>query len=173
MVIIRKAKVKDLDSVVKLWDQFQHDHDKIVIDGDRSFAYYSKKKKCSSKDFRKYAKKHIYSRNCKLIVAEDNNDSNNSNNSKSKLVGYSLLEVKKGIKVFCADIYGYYGDLFVKKEYRGKGVSSMFKDEGRKWFKERKVKYVALTVNSQNTYAHQIYKHWGFKDYHIEMRMKI
>ena len=47
------------------------------------------------------------------------------------------------------------------------------KDATYKWFRKKGVKTLSIKVYDANKFAHDIYKKWGFKNYHIELRKKI
>ena len=163
MVKVRKARLSDVDEIVQLWKEFFDEHDNMVISGNTQLAPYMEKKSDADQKFRNFAKKTIRSRNGLILVADDD----------GKLVGYALSLIKKNIVVFELERYGYISDLFVKKEYRGREISSMFKDESMKWFKQKGLKHASIMVQFQNRRAHEIYRKWGFHDLHIELRRKI
>jgi GNAT superfamily N-acetyltransferase len=53
-------------------------------------------------------------------------------------------------------------DIWISKDYRGKGLSSKCKDELFAWFKKNNCNYINLSVLDANNAKH-IYKKWGFK----------
>lgn len=57
---------------------------------------------------------------------------------------------------------GYLGELFVLKEYRGKGISTKIKDVFLEFLKCKKIKICRIDVNPENN-AQEVYKKWGFK----------
>ena len=162
-MIIRKAKVKEAPLIAGLWVEFMKDHDAIVLKRDKRLKPHVEKNKGAKKNFEQYAAKCIKSRNSQLYVAEENGN----------LVAYSLAIIKKTIPVFKIKELGYFADLYVKKQFRGKGISSRFKDLAIKWFRKRGIKYISIMVYHENKFAHSIYKKWGMFDYHVEMRGKI
>jgi len=162
-MIIRKAKVKEARLVADLWIEFMKDHDAIVLKADKRMKPHIKKNKGAKKNFQEFIKKCIRSRNALVYVAED----------KGNLVAYVLSTIKKNIPVFQIKELGYFADLYVKKKYRGQGISTKFRDLSIDWFKKRKIKYISIMVYPQNTFAHKIYKKWGMFDSHVELRGKI
>ena len=160
---IRKAKLKDVTKIVNLWKEFMKNHDELVIKVDKKQKPYTEKKTDASSKFKKFIEKNIRSRNGIIYISEVDR----------RLVGYLLAYIKENIPIFKIDKLGYISDLFVKKEFRGLGVSSKLKEEVFKWFKKKKVKYASISADSRNKYAHSIYKKWSFVDYHIEMRRKL
>lgn len=74
------------------------------------------------------------------------------------VVGYLCGIIEK-------DMYektGYLGELFVLKEYRGKGISTKIKDVFLEFLKSKKIKICRIDVNPENN-AQEVYKKWGFK----------
>jgi GNAT superfamily N-acetyltransferase len=162
-MIIRKAKISDLEQITKLWIIFTKEHDKLIIDTDPRIKEYTKKKKDAHINFKNYIKKCIYSKNANVFVAQINQD----------LVGYSLNTINKNIPIFTIEKLGYVSDLFIKKEYRGKKVSSKFINLAKDWFKSKNIEHMSIKVWPQNKKAYSIYKNWKFIDQHLEMRRKI
>jgi GNAT superfamily N-acetyltransferase len=162
-MIIRKADLKDVTDTVDLWKEFMKYHDEIIIKKNKKVKPYLTKKKNAADIFRKYVQKIILSKDSITHVAE----------VEGRLAGYSLNCINNNIPVFKIKKIGYMSDLFVKKEFRGLGISTKLKNEAIKWFKKKGIKYVSIKVHNDNELAHSIYKKWGFFDFHTEMRKKI
>lgn len=160
---IREATVKDVPAIVRLWEEFVKEHDETVIKNNPKIRPYLIKKRSASIIFEKFARKSIMSKNSAVHVAEVNGTP----------VGYSLIQVKTAIPVFRLEKIGYICDLFVKKEFRNRKISSRLMDEAMKWFKKKGIEQISLAVYKDNEFAHSIYKKWGFIDNQIEMRRKI
>ncbi len=164
MIEIKKAKLKDVDLIVKLWKEFMTylatdmNPEKI-----KNLKPFFEKKKNAEEIFKTYIKKCIRSKNYLLNIAYVD----------GKPAGYSFLEIKNTIPIFKIEKTGCFNDLFVKKQFRGLKISSKFKEIALKWFKEKGIKNMSISVYSGNEKARDIYKYWGFDDYHIEMRRKI
>lgn len=162
-MIIRKARLSEVPGVGRLWVEFRKDHDSIVTAGNRNFESYIIYKKGAEKMFEKLVRKTIHSKNGSVMVAEED----------GKLVGYTLFFAKKGTPIFRNEVFGYISDLFVKKDFRGRGISSLFKEEATRFFRKKGIKHMSLMVFATNGNAHGVYSRWGFQDYHIEMRKEI
>ncbi len=163
MIIIREAKLRDSNDILELWTEFMKYHDDVIITNNPSVKPFLEKKKNAQVLFLKHIKRCIRSKNSVIFVAEE----------KNSLIGYSLNQIKKNIPIFKIEKLGYFSDLFVKKEYRGKGISSKFKKKAIAWFKKKRLTTISIAVYPENEHAHSIYKRWGFRDTHIEMRRKI
>jgi ribosomal protein S18 acetylase RimI-like enzyme len=58
--------------------------------------------------------------------------------------------------------FGEITEIFVKKEYRGRHISTKLKNEFIEFLKLKKVNLCRIDVNPNNP-AQNIYKKWGFK----------
>jgi GNAT superfamily N-acetyltransferase len=160
---VRRAEIKDVSIIVRLWKEFMLDHDKEVLAKHPQFKPYQERKKMGYKNFEAFAAKNIKSKESIVLIAEVD----------GRAAGYCLAYIKENIPVFKLTKLGYISDMFVKKEFRNLRLSSAFKDETLKWFKEKGINHVSLAVNDGNDYARAVYRKWGFEDYHIEMRKGI
>lgn len=160
---IRQAKLKDVGEVVSLWENFMDEHDKIILKKNPRLKAYLVRKKNAAGIFRKFIQKNIKSKNAVVYIAEVD----------GKSAGYCLVFIKDNIAVFNLKKIGYISDLFVKKDYRGRGISSKFMDAAIRFVKNKKIKHISLVVKKDNKSAYSVYKRWGFLDYHIEMRKRL
>ncbi|MGH1519801.1 GNAT family N-acetyltransferase [Chryseobacterium sp. JK1] len=98
-----------------------------------------------------------------LIVAEENDEIVAS--------GYALI--KKSEKEYNTfKKYAYLGFMYVKPEYRGKGINKIITDELLHWSKTKGVSEVRLDVYAQNESAIKAYKKAGFEPLFLTMRLK-
>ena len=163
MISIRKARLDDVDKIVELWKEFMNEHDKAVLRKNPSLKHFIARKKNAAGIFRKFVKKNIVSKYGVIFVAETNDN----------LIGYSLNLIKDNIIVYKIKKIGYISDLYVKKQYRKKHISSRFKDLAIEWFKNKAINHVSIAVHRENEVAHSIYRKWGFIDYHIDLRREV
>ena len=155
-MIIRKAKQTDIPKLLKLWYKLMLFH---------------RKKSSSSLDLSNdsdvkwlaWVKKWMRSPDGLVLIAQEN----------KRIVGYSLNHIKANVKIYKLKKLGHMCDLYVETEYRKKCIASAFKKEVFAWFKKKKMEYASIAVHSINPQAHKIYKKWGFRDQHIEMRKKL
>lgn len=111
-----------------------------------------------------YDLKHlIQSQDATVIVAEENNEIIAS--------GYALI--KKAEKDYYQfKEYAYLGFMYVKPEYRGKGINKVITDELIFWSKSRGMNEVRLDVYAQNESAVKAYEKAGFEPHLLTMRLK-
>jgi len=84
-----------------------------------------------------------------------------------EIVGYLAGEIENNPY----ERFGYVSEIFVKREYRGKGVSTKLKDRFLEFLKERKITLCRIEVNPDNP-AQEAYKKWGFKIDKYRMSLK-
>ncbi|UTX46765.1 GNAT family N-acetyltransferase [Chryseobacterium sp. MA9] len=111
-----------------------------------------------------YDLKHlIQSPEATVIVAEENNEIVAS--------GYALIKnSEKYYNQF--EKYSYQGFMYVKPEYRGKGINKVITDELLSWSTSRGISEVRLDVYAQNESAIKAYEKAGFEPHLLTMRLK-
>jgi len=77
---------------------------------------------------------------------------------KGEIIGYLCGIIEKNPY----EDYGYIGEIFIKKEYRNKGVSIKLKDKFLEFLKSKGITLCRIEVNPNNP-AQEVYKKWGFK----------
>ena len=160
---VRRAKIEDADKIVEMWKEFMKKHDNLVANSNKELKTHIMKKSDGYIAFSSYVKKNLRSRNAFIQVAEKDGE----------MVGYDICLINNNIPVFKIEKIGLFSDLYIRKKYRRKGISSKFKDNAISWFKEKGIRHLSIGVNAENKYAHSIYKKWGFIDYQMDMRKKI
>ncbi|PUB28059.1 ribosomal protein S18 acetylase RimI-like enzyme [Elizabethkingia sp. YR214] len=106
----------------------------------------------------------IDSENAALIVAEDEENIIAS--------GYALIKnTEKDYYNF--DRYAYLGFMYVRPEYRGKGVNKLILDELTNWSRDQEVSEIRLEVYSDNVPAVKAYEKAEFEPLILLMRKKI
>lgn len=163
MITINKATIEDIKQIVGVWSEFLNEHDAIVTTRNNRLKDMNLRHNNATSMYEEFLKNNIESENGVVFVARVND----------KIVGYSLGFIKEEIPIFELKKYGYISDLYVKKEFRGRGLSTKLKNEMISWFESKKIKYASICFYSDNTEAHDIYKKWGFFDYKIEARKQI
>ena len=163
MITIRTARLADVPTLTKLWSEFVKDQTEIIIRNNPNSKPYLVKRPDAAKNFSDWAQRKVRSRSARVYIAEVD----------GKPAGFSLIFIRTGPPIMRLRGLGYIDDLFVKEEYRGLGISSKLYREATKWFRQKGMRHVALTVGTGNEPAHSIYKKWGFFDYHVEMRKKL
>lgn len=163
MIKIRKAKLVDVPLLLKEWKPYGLGHDQMMIDADSRTKAFLGLHKNVMHEMKSYFTKNILSRNGLFLIAEDS----------GIFAGFGLCLIKKGPEINAHNKKVHISDLYVRKEYRGRKISSMFYKEMKAWAKKKGLKIMSLMVYCKNKNAYNIYKKWGFIDFHLEMRKKI
>jgi ribosomal protein S18 acetylase RimI-like enzyme len=161
MIKIRKAGLKDIDSIIKLEKKLIKHSDKIIKNSypkNLKDFYFNESRDEIARNFIKNA---IHSKNGLVIIAEINEEK----------IGYLLITIRNNFPFFKLKKYGKLQTIYVKEEYRNKGISSKLKDEAFKWCIKKGIKRISLDVLPNNFNAINIYKKWGFSPYLLEMRV--
>lgn len=105
----------------------------------------------------------IKSPDATLIVVEENDEIVAS--------GYALIK-KTEKNYYRFESYAYLGFMYVKPEYRGKGINKIITDELINWAKARNISEVRLDVYAENESAVKAYEKAGFEPLLLTMRLK-
>ncbi|MDR6527263.1 ribosomal protein S18 acetylase RimI-like enzyme [Chryseobacterium rhizosphaerae] len=105
----------------------------------------------------------IQSPDATLIVVEDHDEIVAS--------GYALIKTsEKDYNNFTS--YAYLGFMYVKPEYRGKGINKIITDELVSWSTSKGITEVRLDVYAENESAVKAYEKAGFEPLLLTMRLK-
>ncbi|MCF6349079.1 MAG: GNAT family N-acetyltransferase [Flavobacteriaceae bacterium] len=145
---IRKATLNDLDVLLNFEQQ--------LIDVERPMdPSLEQKKKINYFDIPEF----ITSDTAEMYVAIVDN----------KIVGCGYGLIKQNKSKFTQKKQGYIGFIFVKEEYRGKGVNKCIFEAIFNWFKTKGIIEIRLSVYEKNPRAIKAYEKIGFKKNLVEM----
>lgn len=152
---IYKAKIKDIPRISELALDLARYHEKI----DSYIAFTENAKK----EFQNLYRKCIYSKNKMLLVAADSN----------RIIGFALATFTEKPVIWKMKKYGFIHDVYLEKNYRGRGIAKSFLENFYAWFKKYGIKDVELTVLTENKLGRKAWKKYGYKEYLIRARKKI
>ncbi len=66
--------------------------------------------------------------------------------------------------------YGYICDIFVKKEFRRKGVASALLKKAEEWFRENGIEMIVSEIYAENVDSLKFHRARNFKKYYFVMR---
>ena len=150
---IRKARKKDLESILCLGDKLVQFHNNF----DPYYTVYSK-----YEDSREYYQEQLTKKDTLYVVAEVGGN----------IVGFASCYIISIPKTKAPKI-GVLVANFVQKEFRGKGVGTKLYNFRMNWFKKQKVSFVEMNVDARNKKALKLWKKFGFEDYQIKLKKKI
>ncbi|HLD31397.1 MAG TPA: GNAT family N-acetyltransferase [Patescibacteria group bacterium] len=154
-MIVRKAKLKDVNKITKYGVNLLKQH--------YAFDPYFAPVKNVNKIYQKFFRSCIYAKTRLLLVAEED----------KKIIGYALGEISSRPPVFKIRKTGFISDIFVEKNSRKNGIAKQFLAELKKWFKNKKLKHIELTVHVKNEVGKKAWNNYGLRDSIIKKRVDI
>jgi len=113
--------------------------------------------------FFNFLKKNISNKKVKIIVAEYHR----------KIIGFYVGEIEESSYIYIAKELGMLHDGFVLQEYRRLRVGKCLLEKLMSWFKENKIKYVAVVVDSNNKIGRGAWRKYGFHEMQKVMIQKL
>ena len=149
---IRKATLKDIPKIMEMQETMLEDERKYM----RSLVRKGRMVSYPKKEI----KEIITSPNCYFTIAEIN----------KKPIGCGFARIEKAHE----DWYkysklGYLGLLYVKKEFRRRGIAKALQEERIKWLKSKGIKMVVNKIIAKNRPSLNLQRKQGFKPYIIKM----
>ena len=163
MINIRKAKLKDINRIIDFEKDLLNSANDLINRSTPDHIIDFKLKDDYEENLFNYIKGRIYSKNDAIFIADYND----------KSVGHIIISIKKNFPIFEMKYYGRINTIFIKKEFRGMGISFKLKDEAIKWFKKKGINRISLNVLPDNQIAINAYEKWGLSLSLLEMRMTI
>jgi len=154
---IRKATLKDLPQLVKLYIEYQKEEEKLASTGVGRMNY---DQRSVSQDLKSF----ILKRNKILLIMID----------EDKIIGLLLGSFAK-IPTQRIEDRGFLNEIYIVPKMRGKGFSSKLKDEFIEWVKKRKsgAGAISLYVMPKNKKALGTYKKWGFRISYLNLTKEL
>jgi GNAT superfamily N-acetyltransferase len=146
-IVIRKALIKDVPSVLELWKELMDFHKELDSFFSRSTT--------GHEEFEKYVTGHIKNENSCVIVAEDSGN----------LVGFCLATISKYPPVLELKEYGEIGNMALSEKYRQRGIGARLLKALRQWFSKRGIKRIEVRYSTANDVAERFWTKMGFKPY--------
>ena len=163
MIVIRKARLNDIDTLISLENELYDNQIEYLRESKSQNLGDFSLKKNSNIFLNKFILRMIRSKNGLVLIAE----------FEKKIAGYLIIIIKKNVPIFKLEKLAEITDLYIKEEFRGKGISNKIRDEVLKWCKIKKISSITLDLLPKNIHAKRIYEKWGFNEFLIEMRMSI
>ena len=148
-LVIREAVLGDL-SVLKGFEQ-------ALIDYERPYAPNLKEGAISYYDIQCFIESH----DVLLYVAE----------FKGKVVASGYAQIQKSIAYKKPEKFAYLGFMYVRPEFRGKGINNIVIQKLVNWAHQKNIYEIQLDVYAKNESALKAYKKFGFKPDLLKMRL--
>ena len=156
-MIIRKAKKRDIDEIIKIADQLRKAE--APLDKTKNIKLNS----YLTDEYKKKELEYIASRKKIFLVAVID----------EKIVGYVNGYVFENSDIYYKKPVAYLDCLCVDKSVRKQGIGESLIDEFTKMVKERGAKYIKLNAFENNIPAVSLYKKLGYEEYSVYYMKKI
>ncbi len=152
-MIIRKAILKDLSEVKNLNQElFNHDSE---FDETLCTKWPSKNKS--------YYKEKITKKSAITFVAEED----------GIIIGYLIGSMNKTLSYRKIRIIAELENMFVKREFRGKGIGKSLINNFKKWANSKGAKKARVVAYTKNNRALKVYEKNGFEQYCSVLELKL
>ncbi|MFZ4260420.1 GNAT family N-acetyltransferase [Sphingobacterium sp. HJSM2_6] len=91
----------------------------------------------------------------------------------NEIIGSGYVKILQAKPYQKFEVYAYLGFMYVKPQFRGKGINQSIVQELINWAKNKKITEVRLDVYDENINAKKAYLKAGFKPNLLEMRIEI
>lgn len=98
------------------------------------------------------------------VMVVENND---------EIIGCGYAQIRSAKPYQKHELFGYLGFMFVKPEFRGKGINGLLLEDLKKWILSNGITEVRLEVYDENEAAVKAYEKAGFKKILTTMRCDI
>lgn len=93
--------------------------------------------------------------------------------SEKEVVASGFVRIAKAKPYLNHEYYGYLGFMYVKEEFRGRGINKLIVEALIDWCREKGIDEIRLEVYADNAPAVNAYKKAGFSNNLVEMRMNL
>ncbi len=145
--IIRQAKIKDIEGIVKLW--------KELMDFHLPFDKYFEMREEAPVHFQRFLKDNIINDDRIVVVAQINDE----------IVGYMMGIIAFNPPVFKLEKYGEITDACVSGIYRNQDLGLKLFKEIKRWFKDQDLTRIDINAAANNPISNKFWKKMGFKPY--------
>jgi len=150
-MIVRAAKVEEIDTLLAF--------ERGIVEAERPFDTTLKEGEIHYYDLIALIESPI----AEVVVAEID----------GQLVGSGYALIKEAKPYQKHTHYAYLGFMYVKPEFRGKGVNKAILETLQQWAVSKGIREVRLEVYDENIIAKKAYEKAGFKANLLEMRLEI
>lgn len=153
-VQIRRATTRDIKEILPVWGQLADYHTEL----DSSFA----PSRHWPREYGAYLRTLMSRDDAIAVVAKEG----------TEVVGYAVGRITMLPSFFENRHRGYVHDVFVKEEYRRRGIGRRLVEEVLTWFRRHDVALVELTVAVNNN-AIPFWQRLGFQTYMHQMKLQL
>ncbi len=148
---VRKATLEDYEPLKEIISEMLLFESQLDSQIDRDYI----KKRLPSK-----LRKNLLSKKVCYFVAEE----------KGEFVGYSGVEIEKSWSIMTLKEVGHIFQLYVRPNYRKRGIAERLCKAAFLWFNEKKLRWYKVLVYINNPHVKNYYEKYGFEPYVLEYR---
>ncbi len=144
---IIKARVGDIDEIVKQWREFMDFHNELNPNHPR--------REDAHEIWKAFLISSMESDQSLVLVCLDHD----------KIVAFSLAHIKDSRPIFKHERYGFISDFSVKEQNRRNGIGEKMLAKIQEWFHEHGVSRIELRVEPRNKIGYSFWKKHGFSEH--------
>lgn len=169
---IRKSRVSDLDEIMSLYSELM-EFEMSLLEGDMKDIQLNWERKKTRGNIEGFLRNETM----RIFVAEDDDNetrddneirSDNDIKSCKNIQGFIVGATSKGIKHKEGSL-----DIYIREEYRGKGIGTGLMDRMFEWFREEGCASVLINAYAANSAATNFYKKYGLELLGETYKMKL
>ena len=153
-LIIRRARIEDVESLVRLWRLMWEYH----IPFDPRFEVTAAADLVMSRWF----EETLQSERAVLLAAEE---------EPGKLLGYCHAMILENPPVVPWQFYGYVSEIAVRDKRRGTGTKLL--EAAHAWFREKGLPYAEVNVSVRNSVAGRFWRKQGYSEFLERLRREL
>jgi len=160
---VREARIDEIQKVLELWESYRQEYEALLFKKNPKFRDFLVKRSDARNVMHEELKEAVKSKDALLLIGILD----------GRIVGYCHSYIKDNYPIYNQQKLGHIDIFFVKRQFRGRKMSSQFRDKTYAWFRSKGITQVSLDVYLENEPAHSLYETWGFTNMCINMRKQI
>ncbi len=155
MVVIRTLEEDDIEGICVLWKEFAKMREEMtesrILNEDAADYFFG------------YATGMLQRKDTFCLVAQEG----------KAIVGYLIATKQRRPPIYHHTRVAYLSDAYVNKANRGSGILKKFVEELQAWCGREGITAIDVQIFKNNEAAQEIYRHLGFHDYRVLMRLEV
>ena len=153
-LVIRRARIEDVEGIVRLWREMWEFH--VPLDPRFEIS------PAADVVMGKWVEESLESPRSALFVAEK---------TPGTLEGYCHAMILENPPLIPALQYGYVSELAVERRRRGTGTRLL--EAAHRWFREKQMTYVEVNVSVKNAVARSFWRKQGYGEFLERLRLEL
>lgn len=153
---VRPAQRSDSEAIGWLWEELMNHHRLM----DKRFTT----EEGSRQRYVRHTQEMIRSRDSRVLVAETD----------SEIIGYLMGELQHRLPIALPGLYGFISDLYVRQEYRRRGIGRALYSGIYSWFIDKGIVAIELYAAECNPESFQFWRSMGLEPFlrlmHLDTR---